>query len=56
MMLKNDVWKVYDIVVEGVSLVRNYMNQFREIMRKEGYSALLKKVKKKVTELAPGNE
>ena len=55
MMLKNDEWRVYDIVVEGVSLVRNYMSQFKEILRKEGYSSLLKQVENKVTELDPGN-
>lgn len=51
MMLENDVWMVYDIVVEGVSLVRNYMDQFKEILRKEGYPNLLKQVEDKVTEL-----
>ena len=55
LMLKNGVWRVYDIVVEGVSLVRNYMSQFREIMRKEGYASLLKQVENKVTELDPEN-
>jgi len=51
MMLKGDIWMVYDIVVEGVSLVRNYMDQFKEILRKEGYPKLLKQVEEKVTEL-----
>jgi phospholipid transport system substrate-binding protein len=44
MLLQGDIWKVYDIVVEGVSLVRNYMEQFKEILRKEGYASLLKQV------------
>ena len=51
MMLDNDIWLVYDIVVEGVSLVRNYMDQFKEILRKEGYPHLLKQVEEKVTTL-----
>jgi phospholipid transport system substrate-binding protein len=51
MMLDGDIWKVYDIVVEGVSLVRNYMEQFRDILRKEGYAHLIKQVEEKVTEL-----
>lgn len=55
MMLKDGVWKVYDIVVEGVSLVRNYMDQFREILRKEEYAALLKQLEDKVTELETSN-
>ncbi|MCL7488141.1 MAG: ABC transporter substrate-binding protein [Desulfobulbaceae bacterium] len=51
MLLEGDMWKVYDIVVEGVSLVRNYMEQFKEILRKESYASLLKQVEDKVTEL-----
>lgn len=54
MMLKSDIWMVYDIVVEGVSLVRNYMEQFKEILRKKGYSHLLKQVEDKVSELELG--
>ena len=55
MMLKNGVWKVYDILAEGVSLVRNYMSQFREIIRKEGYASLLKQLENKVSELEQRN-
>ena len=54
MMLDGNLWKVYDIVVEGVSLVRNYMEQFKEIIRKEGYASLLKQVEDKVSELEQG--
>ncbi len=55
MMLKDGVWKVYDIVVEGVSLVRNYMEQFKEILRKEKYASLLKQLEDKITELETSN-
>jgi phospholipid transport system substrate-binding protein len=51
MLLKNGEWLVYDIVVEGVSLVRNYMEQFKEIIRKNGYPSLLKQMEKKIGEL-----
>jgi phospholipid transport system substrate-binding protein len=51
MMLKEDRWMVYDVIIEGVSLVRNYKEQFRQILRKEGYETLLKQVEKKVAEL-----
>lgn len=51
MILKDGQWKVYDIIVEGVSLVRNYMEQFKEILRTEGYSTLLTQLKDKVNEL-----
>ena len=55
MLLKDDKWMVYDIVVEGVSLVRNYMVQFKEILRKDGYASLVQQVEGKIAELEQGN-
>jgi phospholipid transport system substrate-binding protein len=51
LLLKNGVWRVYDVVVEGVSLVRNYREQFRGILRKDSYGVLLKQVETKVAGL-----
>ncbi len=51
MILKDQEWMVYDIVLEGVSLVRNYMEQFKEILRKDGYATLLQQLKDKVRDL-----
>lgn len=51
MILKTGEWMVYDIVVEGVSLVRNYMEQFKEIIRKDGYASLLVRMEDKIHEL-----
>ena len=51
MILKGDKWMVYDIIVEGVSLVRNYMEQFRSILRDEDFSALIDRMERKVLEL-----
>jgi len=51
MILKGENWMVYDIIVEGVSLIRNYMDQFKEILRKDGYASLLKQLQDKVKEL-----
>jgi len=51
MQLRNDQWMIYDVVVEGVSLIRNYMEQFNEILRKEGYPGLVKQLKNKIAEL-----
>ena len=42
-----DKWMVYDINIEGVSLVRNYMEQFRTILRKEQYDGLIKIIEDK---------
>ena len=48
---KGEEWMAYDIVVEGVSLVRNYMEQFQQILSKEGYPALLEQIKGKISQL-----
>lgn len=41
-------WAVYDIVVEGVSLVNNYRTQFSKIIRTSSYRDLVKKMQAKV--------
>ena len=46
-MLKADGWKVYDVIIEGVSLVQNYRNQFAQILMKETPDALIDKLTKK---------
>jgi phospholipid transport system substrate-binding protein len=51
MLLEGDQWMVYDVIIEGVSLVRNYMEQFREILRKEKYAGLVKQIETKVQQL-----
>jgi phospholipid transport system substrate-binding protein len=43
-------WKVYDVVIEGVSLVNNYRTQFREILANQTPEALLDILRKKVSE------
>ena len=37
-------WKVYDIVIEGVSLVTNYRGQFAQEIRQNGLDSLIKKL------------
>ena len=46
--LKSGQWKVYDIIVEGVSLVKNYRTQFNEILAKQSPDELLKIMRQKV--------
>ena len=48
MISKEGSWKVYDVVVEGVSLVQNYRSQFRDILSKQSPQDLLKIVRDKV--------
>jgi phospholipid transport system substrate-binding protein len=42
-----DTWKVYDIVIEGVSLVTNYRGQFSQEIRQNGLDSLIKKLSDK---------
>jgi phospholipid transport system substrate-binding protein len=52
-MLKDgERWRVYDVVVEGVSLVANYRTQFARIIQQSGFPELMKKLRSK-QELGP---
>jgi len=51
MLKDNGQWLVYDFVIEGVSLIRNYRSQFSKIISTESYGALVSKLSKKVDEL-----
>jgi phospholipid transport system substrate-binding protein len=44
---KNGEWRVYDVVVDGVSLVNNYRGQFSKIIRTSGYDELVKQLREK---------
>jgi phospholipid transport system substrate-binding protein len=48
MRFKDNAWKVYDVHVEGVSLVQNYRSQFNEILAKDSPDELIKKLHKKL--------
>ncbi|MGV8059841.1 MAG: phospholipid-binding protein MlaC [Smithellaceae bacterium] len=48
MIFKNGKWKVYDVVVENVSLVQNYRTQFNDILSKNTPEQLLEILRKKV--------
>ena len=51
MQLRQGQWMAYDIVAENVSLVRNYLEQFREILRRHGYEGLVRQIEEKIHEL-----
>ena len=44
-------WMVYDVIIEGVSLVSNYRSQFNKIITANGYDKLVKKLQSKSEEL-----
>jgi phospholipid transport system substrate-binding protein len=45
--LKDGQWKVYDVIVEGISLVQNYRTQFREILANNSPEEVLKILREK---------
>lgn len=48
---KGDRWLVYDVLIEGVSLVANYRTQFNRIIRTSSYEELVGRIKTKVSSL-----
>jgi len=48
LLRRDGTWQVYDVVIEGVSLVNNYRTQFNNIISRESYEALVKKLKLKL--------
>ena len=44
-------WRVYDVVVDGVSLVNNYRGQFTKILRASSYADLVDQLRKKSDKL-----
>jgi phospholipid transport system substrate-binding protein len=55
--LKNDdgTWKVYDVVIDNISLVGNYRNQFNRIMNEKGYDKLVSAMKQKQESIDSGS-
>lgn len=47
LMKEESKWRVYDVVIEGVSLVNNYRSQFNEILGSNPYGELVKRLKNK---------
>jgi len=45
---KKGNWRIYDIQIEGVSLVGNYRTQFRKILAKETPAQLIARIEKKI--------
>ena len=52
MLYKNDHWVVYDVIVENVSLIKNYRSQFKEVLAKANADQLIAKVEERAKKLA----
>jgi phospholipid transport system substrate-binding protein len=37
----NEDWRVYEVIIDGVGVVKNYRTQFRPVLKKDGFEALL---------------
>ena len=47
----NERWLIYDVVLENVSMVRNYRNQFNRILNKHSFADLIARLKQKIKEI-----
>ncbi len=47
---RGEHWMVYDVNIEGISLVSNYRTQFNKIIQTSGYNTLVDRMKAKQTE------
>ena len=54
--IKNNAWKVYDIKIDGISLVTSYRGTFTQEIRKSGIDGLLKYMRDKNNALASNVE
>jgi len=56
MFLNGDKWRIYDVNIEGVSLIKNYRSQFDQLLVKDSPAQLIDRLKKKTglkTDLKP---
>ncbi|MGE5216015.1 MAG: phospholipid-binding protein MlaC [Chloroflexota bacterium] len=47
--LEGKQWKVYDVVIENVSIVNNYRSQFSRILSRSSFADLLQKIRAKIS-------
>jgi phospholipid transport system substrate-binding protein len=45
LLLKSEKWYAYDLVIDGVSLVRNYRSQFEKIIHSDSYEELVRRLR-----------
>lgn len=56
MLQQGDRWRVYDVLIEGVSLVGNYRTQFNAVIRRSSYDGLVKALRAKLGEPPPDGQ
>jgi phospholipid transport system substrate-binding protein len=50
LLLKESRWYAYDLIADGISLVKNYRSQFSTIIRDSSYQELVKKLRERTLE------
>lgn len=55
MLPKNNTWKVYDVIIENLSLVKNYRTQFQDILNTATADQLIARVNAKAKEVREQN-
>ncbi len=53
LLKKNEEWRVYDVVIDGVSLMKNYRGQFARILKSSSFEGLLTKLRTKADQAQP---
>lgn len=48
LLARDGDWFVYDVMIEGVSLIRNYRTEFARILNQERYAGLVKRLQDKI--------
>ncbi len=51
MLKKNNVWVVYDVLIENISLIKNYREQFASFLNSSAPDELISKVEEKAREI-----
>jgi phospholipid transport system substrate-binding protein len=49
---KNGRWHIYDVNIEGISLINNYRSQFNAVIQSSSYAALVERLRSKETDAA----
>jgi phospholipid transport system substrate-binding protein len=50
MHVRDGSWRIYDVVVQGISFIASYRTQFDRVIRAESYGSLRERLQKKATE------
>jgi phospholipid transport system substrate-binding protein len=53
MLRQGERWRIYDVSIEGVSLVANFRAQFNSVIRTSSYDELLSRLRSRGEEVRP---